>query len=263
MARIKLLVFAILVLNVPSLAISQESLYVLPDKQFIEIECNALEKDARNHLPASQDDIHDLCSRVRAGTINTDEWMIKIDPIAREVDGSIPCPNCLRLFLPKREPVPAGFKTYTLVLIPSPSLANNSSWLLSLKKQFNAFGSSIGEDKAAIWLGTRYGRGVDVERSKYYCDLFKLNYNDGPYFVTTNKRPDLFSSGDEAIIVKLNNISSDRVLRVLNLLEQDLRQEKEIRKRALLFEEVKQRLLSIVERYGDTVESVVVSWLKK
>ena len=61
---------------------------------------------------------------------------------------------------------------------------------------------------------------IDVPRSKFYCDLFRLNYNDGPYVVVTNVRPDTLSSGKEAVFVKLNNITGERVLRVLNVLEE-------------------------------------------
>jgi hypothetical protein len=236
--------------------------YILPDKHFIQTECAELIRDAKKHLPSALLRIKKLCVEVTNRQIDPDDWMIQLDPIAREVDRAIPCPNCRRVYLDKRQPVPKGFSTYILALIPSPELAENSKWIWDFRKKFDALGDSIGEKNAAIWLGQRYGESINIERNKGYCDLYNLNYNDGPYIVVTNKRPDLVSAGDEIIFVKLSNISADRVSRVMNLLEQDLRKERDIRRRILLFEEVKQRLLSAIER-NESLQDIVVSWLKK
>ena len=60
--------------------------------------------------------------------------------------------------------------------------------------------------------------------------------------------------GDEFVLIKLNEISSNRVIKILNILEQDLRLANDIRKRRLIFEEIKQRLLSVADRKSDLVK---------
>ncbi len=104
--------------------------------------------------------------------------------------------------------------------------------------------------KGAIWFSERTGKTVDLNRSKYYCDKFKLNYNESPYIVITQKRPDESKERDEIVVVKLSNITTYRVVKILNLLEQDLRNNKKLHQRNLLFEEVKQSLLTTAEKFN-------------
>ncbi|MBI3990199.1 MAG: hypothetical protein HY347_11360 [candidate division NC10 bacterium] len=76
-------------------------------------------------------------------------------------------------------------------------------------------------------------------------------------------RPDQIGPGDEIIVVKLAGISPERIVRVLNVLEQDLRRGRHIDTGSLLFEEVKQRILSAVERYADVLKEIGIYLLKK
>lgn len=62
--------------------------------------------------------------------------------------------------------------------------------------------------------------------------------------MTTSSRPDLVSAADEKVVIKLSGVPARGCIRILNILEQDLRQERSIRKRSLLYEEIKQRLLA-------------------
>jgi hypothetical protein len=250
------------IMDPPAIA-TPDPAYVLPDESFVRAECSVLISQAENYLPSASPRVQTICDDVAKGEITPDEWMIRLDPIAREIDWSIPCPNCLRIFLPERQPVPNGFSTYVLALIPSPELADNNEWVWSFREKFDALGDSIGDEKAAIWLGDRYGLWIDVDRNKYYCDQFDLNYNDGPYILVMNNRPDLITNEDELIYVKMGGIAEDRILRVMNLIEQDLRKGRGIERRTLLFEEVKQRFLSLVERHRDDLRDIVVSRLKK
>lgn len=121
---------------------------------------------------------------------------------------------------------------------------------------FEAFGRSIGGTRVAVWFLDADGR-VDVDRCKSYCDRFDLNYNDGPYVVTTKKRPDLLGDNDEIVVLKLSGISAERIPAVLNVLERDLRASGEIGRGRLLYEEVKHRILTAAERYPDPLKGVL------
>lgn len=258
--------FLLLLLLTPFLAqgqVRETSRLVVPDDFFIRTECAEAAEDAAKYLPTRSKDVADLCSEVKNGAISRDEWLARIDPVARDIDEAFEDPMGRKMFLRKRGSLPTGLNAYVLFLIPSPKLAEDYSSIRLLKEQFEELGESIGTKQAAVWLGERYSNYIDVARSKFYCDLFRLNYNDGPYVVVTNVRPDDFSLGEEAVVVKLNDIAPKRILMILNVLEQDLRTEQRARQRALIFEEIKQRLLSIAERHGDDIKEIAVSWLKK
>ena len=237
-----------------------EEFRVLPDTYLIAHECEDAASEAAEYRPELTNYVATLCSDVKNGLISPEEWLLRIDPVARDIHNRDVCPQCLRLYLSKRLAIPAGFRAYVMFLVPAPRL-EDAEWLLSFRNDFEHFGKSIGREYAAVWLGDRHG-GPDEDHSKVYCDRFRLGYNDGPYVVVTNVRPDKFSDGDQAVIIKLNNIGPKRVLRVLNILEQDIRTQQGIRKRALLFEEIKQRVLTIAERYGDAFRDVVVGVFK-
>src|ERR1700688_4091082 len=54
----------------------------------------------------------------------------------------------------RKEPIPLGFKTYSLFLICNPVWLDpaKSAGLTELYQQFQAFGRSIGDDQAAVWF---------------------------------------------------------------------------------------------------------------
>lgn len=244
----------------------QDTLREVPDKYFVNRECEILTEQASRYASHLLKSVEAACARYRAATISGDQWLLETENLAHEIDFSIPCPMCLRIFLPERMAVPQGFETYTLFLVPSADwVSANARYyeqLQMLKQSFEQFGDAIGQREAAVWFTERYGYGTDVERSKYYCDQLDLNYNDGPYVIHSRVRPDMWASGDDLVVIKLNGISAERVVRVLNLIEQDIRQGVTIRQRRLIFEEIKQKVLSIVEQNHEFVKDVVASALK-
>jgi hypothetical protein len=129
-----------------------------------------------------------------------------------------------------------------------------------LYKQFKAFGDAIGEKRLAVWFSDEEDQ-PDVLRSKFYADLLGLSYSGGPYIVTTTRHPLILAKTDEAVVISLNGISPERWVNILNALERDLRTEREIHKRELLYEEVKQRLLTAADRNSDLLKGVVTKVL--
>ncbi|MFA5923832.1 MAG: hypothetical protein WC856_21485 [Methylococcaceae bacterium] len=250
---------------------------VVPDKYYIAERCS----EPQNTLKWVRDDkellrtvdikaaervameISFLCEKEAKGEISHDSWL----ELFQELSGTLesltdPCGRtvmCEKIFLPPPKPLPNNFDAYTIFLFPSAewSQSERNSDLQTIRRTFASFGDSIGHIKAAIWFTKdRHSNLPDIERSKYYCDLLKLNYNDGPYIVTSRKRPDGILSKDDFIIIKLNGIVPNRINYVLNILEQDLRTDAKLRKRSLIYEEIKQRLLSIADRNPEIVKEL-------
>ncbi len=204
-----------------------------------------------------------LCDKEAKGEISSDLWFEQFEKMSDSLESlTDPCGRtvmCDKMFLPPPKPIPNNFNAYTMFLFPSvewskPELAKD---LRTISSTFASFGDSIGDKRAAIWfMKDRYSHLPDIERSKYYCDHLKLSYNDGPYIVTSLKRPDGILSNDELVVIKLGGITPGRIVKVLNILEQDLRTDAKIRKRSLIFEEIKQRLLSVADRNPDIVKEL-------
>ena len=76
-------------------------------------------------------------------------------------------------------------------------------------------------------------------RSTVVC--FGLNWNDGPYLVTSQKRPDLLQVDAEILVIRMGGISAQRIPALLNRLSQDLTTG-DARAGRMLYEEIKQRL---------------------
>jgi hypothetical protein len=257
--------------------------YVLPDVGYVQRECTLLHQQSAKYYPGVSHKVERACRQFDAGKLNGDAWLAQIDPLARAIDREIPCLACLRQPLEPRAPIPESFASYSTFLVPDTFVGNKLDWdqILALRRAFEAFGDSIGDRRAAIWFDperhgfirtakseTRNSEPlisvnplVDTMRSKEYCDKFGLNYNDGPYVVTTRKRPDRISVKDERVVIKLGGISPDGLVRVLNVLERDLRSQREIHKRALLYEEVKQRILTLAGRYPELAKGLITTVL--
>ena len=125
------------------------------------------------------------------------------------------------------QPIPSGFKTYSLFLIPSSEWLGRSEELLELHGAFQSFGDAIGDDHLAVWF-----RGADRElmstdslnRCKSYCDRFGLDYSGGPYVVVSDVNPDGEDAGGmEPVVIKLDRVKTSGIIRILNILEKDLR----------------------------------------
>ena len=162
----------------------------------------------------------------------------------------------------KKGKVPTGYKAYSLFLIPSSDWQAKNEELRALRSAFTDFGDAIGDQRLAVWFSNEDDTKLDVNRSKSYCDRLGLSYNDGPFVVTTMSHPDAVKKEDQAVVIKLAGISITRAISILNILEQDLRTERQIRSRSLLFEEVKQRLMTAKDRHGPELKDLATILLK-
>jgi len=204
-----------------------------------------------------------LCDKVAKGEISGDLWLEQFEEMSDSLESlTDPCGRtvqCAKIFLPPPKPIPNNFNAYTMFLFPSVEWSKSEleKDLRTISSTFASFGDSISDKRAAIWfMKDTFSHLPDIERSKYYCDILKLSYNDGPYIVTSLKRSDGILSKDELVVIKLGGITPGRIVKVLNILEQDLRTDAKIRKRSLIFEEIKQRLLSVADRNPDIVKEL-------
>jgi|GEM_PF-3348902 hypothetical protein len=273
------LVFFVFIILSPNVCFSSgRTAWEIPDSIFIQNECKLLDELAQKHAEEKLLQVHKACQDVQEKNISPDQWLMMIDPIAREIDFRIPCPHCLRVLLATRQPIPDNFLSYSVFLVPNELYAKENILLIDdLHKAFNSFGEAIGDKRIAIWFSNdRQAKiteepsfnsnsvlmriqGVDVKRSKDYCDRFGLNYSDGPYVITTKYRPDHVTSADEKVVIKLKRISPEGIIKILNILEQDLRLDKNISKRQLLYEEVKQRIITTAKAHSDIFEKVITT----
>ena len=90
-----------------------------------------------------------------------------------------------------------GYDTYSLFLFPSEDWKQKTDEVKQLYGQFSSFGDAIGDKRLALWFSEK-NDDVDIRRSKLYCDLFGLDYNDGPFVVTLQKSPAEWGKGDPA-----------------------------------------------------------------
>jgi hypothetical protein len=153
-------------------------------------------------------------------------------------------------------PILKGFETYTLFLFPSAEWLDRTEDLAVLRKAYQNFGDAIGDKHLAVWFLDNDSRAISIARSKVFCDRLHLDYNDGPYVVTTNVYPESLRADSKPIVIKLYRIPANRVVLVLNILEQDLRTERQIRETALLFEEIRQRLLTASDLIAAILKSL-------
>jgi hypothetical protein len=228
----------------------------IPDPFLIRRECSAAERalpDARGTSRDIEQEIADACRSMTKKFIDPDDWMDRVY-LLRSGEGQVQIPPTA--FVPvRRRAIPKSFAVYSMLLVPSLQSARapeRADFIRALKE----YGKAIGDERAAILFVDAKGD-IDVQRSKYYCDLLRLDYNRGPYLVTSHKRPDLMNDRDEKIVIRFSGITSKRAIAVLNILEQDLRRDAEIRRRSLLYEEVKARLLTLLDRQPQLRRAVI------
>lgn len=138
--------------------------------------------------------------------------------------------------------IPSGYKTYTLFLKTSYDYTNDtpSDKLRVLEKSFKVFGDSIGDDNIAVWVDKGENSALSVSRGKYYADLFSrysgksIEYSDGPFLILSGRHPEelsrLKSNGKNEenatiIVIGFRNISSKRMIEILNYLEARIRRD--------------------------------------
>lgn len=131
-------------------------------------------------------------------------WQVRVDAVALPVD--------------RGGPIPRGFETYTLFLIPDEEWISGEkdTKLEKLYEDFLQFGGTIGENNLAIWFW-KTGTEIDVSRSRKYCDKFSLPYR-GPFIVTSSKHPDGEMTPADYFTLKLNGVASERITEILEQL---------------------------------------------
>jgi hypothetical protein len=94
-----------------------------------------------------------------------------------------------------------NFKTWSLFLVCKDDWASsnkeNGFELYNLYLQYEKFGKAIGDDNLAVWFWKRsqpvdsaLAANIDQERSRRFCEAYKLDPHKGPYLVVTSTYPD-------------------------------------------------------------------------
>lgn len=193
-----------------------------------------------------------------------EEWAAELERLMTAAMDNVWCGTCEAIpSSSTRVPLPGGYNSYTLLLVPSGVWRSRkmSDQMESLQEAYFSFAEAIGKREAAVWLQDPKRAGIDILRSKDYCDKFKLSYNRGPYLVFTRQRPDL-AIVESPIIIKLSGISPERMIRVFNVLASDLRNHRDPTQGQLLLTELREWLGSAVSRNRDLIKDVALKVLK-
>jgi hypothetical protein len=221
-------------------------------------ECAKLE--AKQQLPGNDvgkllEDAVRACKDYQKRTLSLDQWNERIIGLEERAAFLVTPPGFEGIIPFGDAALFRGYDTYSLFLFPSAEWQHKKDEVRALYDEFNSFGDAIGDRRLAVWF-TGKSDEVDTRRSKLYCDHFGLDYNMGPYVVTIQKSPAAWRPGALAVIISLSGISTDRRVRVLNVLEQDLRNARELKQRPLLFVEIRERLLSAAERHKELLKDL-------
>jgi hypothetical protein len=126
-------------------------------------------------------------------------------------------------------PIPDGYKTYTLFLIPDEKWVTEEKdeELNKLFKDFLKFGRVIGDDNLAVWFRSRENNAlVDISHNQKYCKKFGLPYL-GPFIIISKKNPDINKENelapDDYYRLNLNGITSSRITEILDYLGNSIR----------------------------------------
>jgi len=229
----------------------------LPDSYFVKEECARLAQRAQGKTQLVSE-VKRLCRDFQAEKIDEEKWLAGINSLEEKLPGP-----SVQFGL-----VATSYKAYCMFLVPSDDWKHRSEDLTQLRQKFLDFGDQIGDETAAVWflaaesIHKREQLSVDVKRSKDYCDRFHLSYSEGPFVLVMRRRPDLLKPGDEILVIKLHDIDASGVISILNILEEDLRAERSLRRRTLVFEEVKQRIMTAASRHAEGLQAFVSALLK-
>lgn len=253
-------------LYVPSVSASGQAAgisrpHVVPDREWIATECSEILDPAQDvdsdPTPSVQLALERAATACRAydesdgGPEARDSWVRAMLAIQDDVGAM-----AMRRFVPEfGDALPEGMESYSLFLIPDPRWQEDDLEFerTQLWEAFYDFGYSIGDDHAAIWFLDESDN-VDVRRSQAYCRLFGLSYNDGPYVVVVSERPDMLEPEDDAVVIRMGGVAPDRVVTILNRLAFDL-QTGEVRTGGLVFEEIRQRIFTLVSTYPEDIRA--------
>jgi hypothetical protein len=245
---------------------SPDAFDVLPDPFYVAQECARLgsASSAYPALHAEHAAVERICGRYTANGDGV-AWVNAIEPHVTTIDKFDP--NTGRFSgtaLETDQLVPHQYKVYALFLITSENYVTDLASFNALFSAFKSFGDAIGGDRLAVWFRQRPPDiGPDIKRSIDYADRFKiqnlhLTYNDGPYLVLTSKFPDNPQNLGDVTILRLNGLTPVNAVNLLNVVAQNLRTQATIDKRALVYEDVKQKLLSTLEKHPDFLKSIAL-----
>jgi hypothetical protein len=146
----------IIVLGSKPLFAGERMGWELPDPVFIRNECQLLRELGEKYSKPHVQPVQAACESVMQGNVSPEQWLRTVDPLAREIDSKIPCRACIRIVLEERQPIPDSFSSYSVFLVPTELLADQSqvNATSALREAFDAFGSAIGDRRAAIWFST-------------------------------------------------------------------------------------------------------------
>lgn len=217
--------------------------YILLDSSYIQKECEAIQ-------------LKGICAQFNGGKINQDTWL---DLSEKEKNKGC-LSGCHRYDLPSKKEIPSGYNHYFMLLLPDLEFGMDSKTkeVEAIYKAFTVFGEVIGNKATTIWFknnAIHAANKIDIERNKLYANKFGLDHT-GPYLIITAKKPDLLDKNSKGvIIINLDEITPERVVRILNFLSQELGKEG-INAQSLQHEEFKQRFLSFCERNQATLKEI-------
>jgi hypothetical protein len=144
-------------------------------------------------------------------------------------------------------PIPdSPFTSWSLFLMCNPEwlLKKQEPILRSVFEAYLAFALTTGRRHAAVWFVKPKPAGngppwanpenIDVERSVYYCQRFKLDPSEGPHIVVTTTHPDRWApgtpspgaNGDSFVLLALGGSEPDDIVRLLKKLNDQVLVEK-------------------------------------
>ena len=231
-AKLSAVLLALFCVLASSLALRAQSdvIYILPDPTFVGRECDHL-----THMQASGgiemgDAIRAVAEACQtyASDHNGDRWFAAIRKSRAYLDTYERSHTQHAALIAKpAAAIPAGANAYALFLV------TNDSWeaganIGDLRAAFATFGDAIGDENLAIWFEQPGNTGnVDRDRSRAYFSLFNLgehgySLDGGPYVVTTSVRPDLWSTANDATVIRLSSMSVSQISTALNILAKEI-----------------------------------------
>jgi hypothetical protein len=239
---------------------------LLPDRYYVKTECATLQQAASAYpaLAAEGLTVRTICDQYAASG-DGQAWLTAIEPHATKIRSYDPNSGLYAgTTLSSDQRIPNTYNVYALFLVTSDTYVNDLPSYNALYGAFKSFGDGIGSDRLAVWFRNRPpDAGFDVGRAKDYADQFQLQklnlgYNDGPFLIITSSYPDRPQSLDKVTILRFAGLAPDNVVALLNVAEQEMRTQAQIDKRALVYEEVKQRLFATLKSHPDFLKNVAL-----
>ena len=115
--------------------------------------------------------------------------------------------------------IPENYKSYTLFFATSYKTTEilTKKSRNKIKKQFEKFGESIGDENIAVWVKSPYSEDLNIELGKTYSDRLhrwhnlSLDYSDGPYLIFMTHSPDIPPMNDDyAVAISFKNKTPEK-----------------------------------------------------